>query len=129
MADKEIKVTIRNTFTKDGIRSIEPIDLNIVISEPNGEIPKHLTKEDVWGIWDNTTYEKIDKGMVVASTNEKCPIFGDIVPFKSVTVVGPKKYEDEIIYWLEFVHGCDSVAETKDIDDLKVAIRSDYQCW
>lgn len=126
--EKEFKVVTRESY-KDGIRSIEPIELTCILSSPNGEEPKTITEEDVWGRFDETRTKKIDRGMIVARSGEICPIFGDEVPYKSVTVVGPKNKQDEIIYWLEYVHGGGSVSEIVELDDLRVAIRSDYQCW
>lgn len=88
-----------------------------------------LTKEDVWGKFDVYSGERISKGMIVARYNETCPIFNDIVPFKSVTVVGPLDKQDEMEYWLDYVNGGGSISNIKELDDNKVAIRSDYMCW
>lgn len=126
---EEIKISTRNTYTAEGIRSIEPVDVTMVVNSPNGESPKKLTKEDVWGKFDVREGKRIDRGMVVARHGETCPIFKDEIPYKSVTVVGPKNRYEEIVYWLEYVHGGDCVVMTKELDDLRVAIRSDYQCW
>lgn len=46
-----------------------------------------LTKEDVWGKFDEETHEKLSDGMIVSRTGEICEIFGDEVPYKSVTVI------------------------------------------
>lgn len=114
--DKDGKVTAE-------LPSIE--NLKVVKSGPDGEEPQKLKFEDVWG-----TPGK-DRGMIVTRTDEKCPHFGDIVPYKSVTVVCKKEQVDDVVYFLEYNHGHESVSAIKDIEgDLGlVAIRSDYQCW
>lgn len=93
--------------------------------------PNHfkLEKDDVWGAWDGT--KKIKKGLIVAHTDQRCPIFGDAVPYKSVTIVfDPEKYPyDEVTYWLSYVHGGGCIDKEIVLDDGKIAIRSDYQCW
>lgn len=67
MANKEFKVTTRDTYTEDGIRSIEPIDLDIIFSEPDWNEddygPQNLTEEDVRGHWDEDRTEKLDRCM------------------------------------------------------------------
>ena len=126
---KEIKLATRESYTKDGVRSIEPITASFIIKSPNGEQPSALLKEDVWGRFDIEKCERISNGMIVARQGQICPIFEDEVPFKSVTVVCPKKQYDDVVYWLEYVHGSDCVVMTKELDDLRIAIRSDYQCW
>lgn len=126
---KEIKISTRESYTSEGVRSIEPIEVTAIVNSPNEEKPKKLTKDDIWGIFDPIKCERISKGMIVARHGEICPIFEDEVPYKSVTVVCPKNQYNEVVYWLEYVHGCDCVVMTKELDDLRVAIRSDYQCW
>ena len=83
-----------------------------------------LTKEDVWG-----DYEKDTKGMIVAKTDETCPVFKDKLPYKSVTVICDVDQEDAVTYWLSFVHGGDCVQDIKKLKGNKLGIRSDYQCW
>ena len=126
---KEFKLSTRESYAEDGVRSIEPIEAQVVINYPNGEKPKKLTQEDVWGEFDIYKGKRISNGMVVARYKDICPIFNDEVPYKSVTVVCPKSQYDEVVYWLEYVHGGDCVSITKELDDLRIAIRSDYQCW
>lgn len=89
-----------------------------------------LYKDDVWGAFDVDTMTKVADGLVVANSEELCPIFGDIVPYKSATVLfDPKTHpEHEVIYWLSYVHGGD-YSRYKELEDGKIAIRSDYQCW
>lgn len=88
-----------------------------------------LTKEDVWGEFNIYTGEKLSKGMIVARYNETCPVFKDIVPYKSVTIVGPLDKQDELEYWLDYVNGGESISKVKTLDNNRVAIRSDYMCW
>jgi hypothetical protein len=83
-----------------------------------------ITKDDVFG----------PNGMVVANSGEVCPIFGDRVPYKSVTVVIPElSVHDGLIgdveYWLDFVQGDGSVSQRRSMPDGTVALRSDYMAW
>jgi hypothetical protein len=90
--------------------------IKITVSHPTVPEAKKLTKDDVWGKWDEVANKKIDNGMLVAygcGEHASCPIWGDIIPYKSVTVVGPIEQEQEIRYWLEYVHGGGSVAARK----------------
>ena len=102
------------------------------VAPPSGDNTKQLTKEDVWGEYDRETLKEITKGMVVAESGDICPIFGDKVSSKSVTVIcnenqlyGNKGVE----YWLEYVHGSGCIQKTMEIGSDKVAIRSDYMAW
>lgn len=89
-----------------------------------------LTKEDVWGTFSTVYPGKRDTpGMIVARSGDKCPIFKDKVPYKSVTVVCELDQSDEVEYWLNYVHGGDSISKTKTLPKGKIAIRSDYMCW
>lgn len=92
-----------------------------------------LTKDDVFGRF-NDDYQRIDDGMLVARSEQVCPIWGDILPYKSVTVVVPElDVHDgkvrEVEYWLMFVHGGDSISKRKSMPDGSVAIRSNYMAW
>lgn len=109
------------------IDSIEPI--TIVVSEPNHPEAKKLTKDDVFGVYDVEKGERVSKGMIVASSGDSCPHFSDIVPYKSVTVVCSKNQVGEVSYWLEFVQGAGCISETKQVNDLQVALRANYMCW
>lgn len=112
------------------VKEEKPNPLQIEISSPQGTAPKKITKEDVWGKWDETHTKRLTKGMIVATTGEQCPHFGDIVPLKSVTVVCNKEQMTDVIYWLEYVHGAECVIATKEIlDGKRVAIRSQYQAY
>jgi hypothetical protein len=88
-----------------------------------------LTKEDVWGVFDPETHKTISSGMVVAKSGEKCPVFEDILPYKSVTVICNEDQRDEVIHWLIYVHGGNCVSKTKALDGNRIAFRSDYKCW
>lgn len=110
-----------------------------------------LTKDDVWGTFDlHTTrfsrrgmliargvpkeddefFAKVDRDAAIVDMPNVCPIWGDELPYKSVTVVCNSDQFDEVKYWLEFVHGSNCVQDSKFIENgTKIAIRSDYQCW
>lgn len=81
-----------------------------------------VSKEDVWG-------NENDDGLIIAKSNQKCPIFNDVIPYKSSTLVCDSSIKDEVIYWLDYVLGGGSVSKTKEFEDGKIAIRADYQCW
>lgn len=91
-----------------------------------------FTKDDVFGHW-TEDHKKIDDGMVVARGHHEndviCPIFGDVIPWKSVTVVCDEDDVAEVEYWCVFVHGGDCFSAYKDLPDGKVAIRSNYMAW
>lgn len=89
---------------------------------------KNITKEDVWGKV-NENFEKIDNGMIIARYNAKCPVFKDIIPYKSVTVVCKPEEENEVIYWLEYVQGMDCISRRAELENGDIALRADYQCW
>lgn len=120
---KEIKVTTRESYTADGIRSIKPIEATIILNKPKVAPAKKLTKKDVWG------EGKPDRGMRVAVYNEVCPVWNDVLPYKSTTFICPKKLEDDVIYWIEYVYGANSIIARKELDDLRVALRGTYTCW
>lgn len=88
-----------------------------------------LTKEDVWGKWDENTNKRVSDGMIVSRSDETCSIFGDIVPYKSVTVICNEEQFNDVKYWLGYVQGGGCISKTKKLDNNKLAIRSDYQCW
>lgn len=84
-----------------------------------------LTLEDIFG------NDKLKtKGMVVAVRGEQCPIFKDIIPYKSVTVVCNTNQEREVTNWLDYVMGGRSISKRKEIKSVGIVVlRSDYQCW
>jgi len=86
-----------------------------------------ITKEDVWGKYDDVNHKIIDEGMVVARQG-KCPIFGDELPYKSVTLVCTDDQLYDVLYWIDYVHGANSVSKILTMDD-GIAIRSDYMAW
>ena len=118
--------------------------IEIKVSKPTHDKAQALTQEDVWGSFAGN--KRVSWGMIVADSkyggkNEKdalstlpCPFFNDRIPYKSVTVVCDVKWEDEVGYWLEYVHGGNCISKVKYIHDSEtnkkyVAVRSDYQCW
>lgn len=100
---------------------------------------RKLQKWDVWG-WsreDGKTFrfENVHRGMVVASSDQECPIFGDVVPYKSATLLVDldKLAEksatlDDVIYWICYVQG-GQPSFTKHLENGMFAIRSDYHAW
>ena len=137
--------------TKVGTLKLDKEEVAVVVNSPEGPEPTEMTKDDVWGKFvregtqtrkfkDGTTYQCAaghwEGGMVVARGNghddtppTKCPIFGDEVPYKSVTVVCPASIEEQVIYWLGYVQGGDCVSKRKVLPDGRVAVRADYMCW
>lgn len=96
------------------------------VNEPLGVKPREMTQEEVWG-----DKEKGIKGMIVSSSFEPCIYFNDIVPYKSVTVVCWEHQIADVLYWLEYVHGGNSLDMSKRLtgeNTGKVALRSNYQC-
>jgi len=87
-----------------------------------------LTKEDVFGKFDSN-YNRISNGMIVARSGDTCPIFKDKVPYKSETVICTIDQYPEVIYWLDYVNGGNSVSKEKQLNDDLIALRSDYKCW
>ena len=105
------------------------IPIEVVVSFPSVPKARLLTKEDVWGSWDENTHKRTSRGMIQAMTDEVCPVWGDVVPYKSVTVVCHGSLVFEVEYWLQFVRGGDSVSKYMELPDGYVAMRSDYMCW
>lgn len=127
--EKEFPIRKSKIVLENGslVESIEP--MTIVVSEPQFPVPKKLTKEDVFGKIDLERMERLSNGMVIANSGETCPYFGDVVPYKSVTVVCRANEVDEVSYWLEYVQGTNCIRQTKKLNDIQVAIRADYMCW
>lgn len=110
--------------------------------------------DDVFGKMTDPTsgeYKRLTNGMIVArglpydegsdeakgiqdNSNDKpipqrCPIMGDLLPYKSVSVICEGKDLTAVSYWLEYVHGGGSISILKSTNDGKVFIRSNYMCW
>ena len=114
--------------------------LKVTVLEPTFPEAKDVTMEDVLGRW-SEDHQKIHDGMVVADHNlggfdkkwcqskALCPIFKDFVGYKSLTVVCDASIREEVAYWLEYVHGGDSIQMVRELEDGRVAFRSDYQAW
>lgn len=83
----------------------------------------------VFGTWGEGSHERLTNGMVVAMSEQLCPVFKDKVPYKSVTVICTREQEFDVSYWLEYVDGANSISKRKLLPDNKVALRSDYMCW
>lgn len=97
-------------------------------------IKKTLTKEDVWGCYDNQS-GKLFGGMIIArgipaSYGEvKCPVWGDVLPYKSVTIECAVEQWPEVEYWLDYVLGGGSVSKVRYTESSTMYARADYQCW
>ena len=114
--------------------------LKVIVLEPTFPEAKEITMEDVVGKW-SKDHKKIHDGMVVADHNHggfdkrqcqsktRCPVFNDFVDYKSLTVVCDASIREEVAYWLEYVHGSDSIQKVRELEDGRVAFRSDYQAW
>ena len=61
--------------------------MDVIVSQPSVPEAKTLRKDDVWGIYDDKVGKRVKNGMVIARSEERCPIFKDIIPYKSVTLV------------------------------------------
>ena len=105
------------------------VELDIYVSQPTVPKAKRITLDDVLGVLEEGTHKRLTEGMVVARGGDTCPIFGDEVPYKSVTVVCDIEDATEVQYWLEYIHGANSVSDAKLLGDGRIAMRSDYQCW
>ncbi len=103
--------------------------LKITVLDPTYPVAEEITKEDVFGKWTEDHRTKVHDGMVVARHDQRCPHFGDVVPYKSVTVVCPDVLLEQVSYWLEYVHGCDCISRIESLGDGCTAIRSDYMAW
>ena len=110
-------------------------------------LTKALTKEDVWGEF-SSDHALIRRGMIVAQgmpsdmnpfekkkiqdkikVPDVCPVWKDVLPYKSVTVICDFKQRDEVEYLLRYVHGGGCVSDTQVLPGGKYAIRSNYMCW
>lgn len=126
----------KETLIVDGKKvtvTVNTVLPSITVLTPTHKKAKKLTQEDVWGKWsDHYPIKQLKKGMIVARTDQKCPVWKDKVPYKSVTVMCLLEQEGDVSYWLEFVQGgnCISKRKVTTVAGQKmVALRSDYQAW
>ena len=108
-------------------------NLSVIVSCPTQPKAKKLTQEDVGGTHDPKAHQSLSAGLVITRHGQTCPIFHDVVPLKTVTVTCKPDEVREVVYWLEFVHGGNSVPKihkkaTWKGTDGQGALRSDYQC-
>lgn len=101
--------------------------ITVIVSKPNYPRAKKLTKDDVWGKLDADD-KRITSGLIIAKSEDTCPIWGDQLKRKSVTAVCLKEFFEDVAYWLEYVHGANSITQVRDLGR-SLAIRSDYKCW
>jgi hypothetical protein len=124
-----------------------PVSAPLSIQElppTNTPILSSITQDDVWGTFDEITMSRINRGMLVARGMPSdltpaelkasglptlCPVWKDKLPYKSVTVICPADVEDQVTYWLEYVHGGGCISKRKKLADGNVALRSNYMCW
>lgn len=85
-----------------------------------------LSKNDVWGKFDERS-NLIHPGLVVARIDEECPIWGDMIAVRGVTIVCDKSQLREVEHWIVFVQGGEA-SKTKHLPDNKIALRSYYWC-
>ena len=121
----------------------EKVKTEISVLEPEAEAPgpNGITMSDVWGTHSADHSRRLTNGMLVArglpedmentydDLPQVCPVWGDRLPYKSVTVICHPDKVEEVKYWLEYVHGGGSIKNIGSLDDERVAIRSDYMCW
>lgn len=62
------------------------------------------------------------------SKNDICPVWGDRMPWKSVTVIVPADEEDDAAFCLACAHGS-GYSNRKVLEDGRIALRSDYTAW
>ena len=109
------------------------MEIKFSVSQPTVPVAKRLTQDDVFGVYDHDKKERTSDGMIVASLMKDfpdiCPIFGDELPYKSLTVVCALIQEEDVTYWLEYVKGANCVSKRKLLPNMRVALRADYMCW
>ncbi len=110
------------------IKEASPVGQRVIIRSK-----MKFTKDDIFEKWSDD-HKLLDKGMIVASSCKSevypntCPIWHDSMPLKSVTVVCEPNQEEEVKYWLSYVHGGEYAAR-KELADGRIALRSNYECW
>ncbi len=71
---------------------------------------------------------KIQQDSLAPVLPQRCPVLGDLLPYKSVSIICEQKDYNAVTYWLEYVHGGGCISNQKETKDGKIFIRSDYQC-
>ena len=112
-----MKVEILEPTMKPTTKHITENDFRKYLSNPN--TPTSNCFNHGYGGFDDIKFE----------SKSKCPIFKDKIDYKSFTVIVDKDLQRSAEYWCEYFHGGGSVSRTMNLDNNKVAIRSDYQCW
>lgn len=93
---------------------------NVFIMAPQAEATGIAVENPTW-VW--------EEDFAVARSGDRCPIWGDRLPYKSATVVVPALLLNEAVFSLEYVHGTGCVSRHQLLPDGTMALRSDYQCW
>lgn len=65
---------------------------------------------------------------LAARTGQTCPVWGDEVPYKSITVIVPAALAEAASYCIFCIMGAEP-ADEKVLDDGRVAFRGDYAAW
>lgn len=94
--------------------------LTITVSAPTATAGRKSETDPTWAC---------KEPYMVARTDQKCPVWGDKVPYKSFTTIVDEVDAEDAEYSCEYVHGAESVSKTKQLPGGKVALRSDYRCW
>ena len=102
----------------------------IVINTPTFSLPTDstITKKTVFGCYASLDSSSQNTGMVIAISKGQCPVWNDLLPYKAVTVKCKPSQENAVTYWLEYVHGGNSVTKRLEKDGA-LYLRSEYQCW
>jgi len=73
--------------------------------------------------------KEIQDDSLAPALPQRCPILGDLLPYKSVSIVCDKKDYAAVTYWLQYVHGGGCISKEHETKDGKIFIRSNYMCW
>ena len=109
-----------------------PETIKMIVSRPAGKEPRFITKEFVWGKYDEKLGKKVHDGLIVAHYDKNkdtiCPASGTLLDYKDVTFKCEPHHFDDVIYWLEYVQGADCITCTRE-DSTHIYIRTEYTCW
>jgi hypothetical protein len=78
--------------------------------------------------WEKDMTWVFNEPYLVGQQETVCPVWGDEIPYKSVTVIVAADEEDAATYCLACAHGGD-YDRRKVLDDGRIALRSNYQAW
>ena len=75
-----------------------------------------------------STHTQNEAGEWVPCAGVVCPVWGDVLPYRSTTVIVDAKEEEAAAFCLACAHG-GGWSRRKVLKDGRVALRSDYQAW